>query len=67
MRTIKEKSVVKLAVYDNTFEAFNMLKDILHELVNDLNPGLQGMDHRIRGGGAARERYPPLQHAHECI
>ena len=48
MRTIKEKSVVKLAVYDNTFEAFNMLKDILHELVNDLNPGLQGMDHRIR-------------------
>ena len=46
--TLAQKSAVKMSVYDNTFETFNLLKEILHELVNDLNPHLQELDRRVR-------------------
>lgn len=46
--TLREKSLVKMAVYDHTFEAFNTVKEIIHEMVNDINPHLQGLDRRIR-------------------
>ncbi len=48
VQTLREKSELKMHVYDNTFEAFNEVKEILHELVNDLNPYLHGHDRRIR-------------------
>ncbi|PID90482.1 MAG: hypothetical protein CSA97_02650, partial [Bacteroidetes bacterium] len=48
VRTLQEKGKMKMQVYDHTFEAFNMVKEILHETVNDLNPFLKGMDRRIR-------------------
>lgn len=46
--TLTEKSIMKMAVYDNTFETFNMVKEILHEMVNDINPHLQGFDRRVK-------------------
>lgn len=46
--TMREKSLMKMQVYDNTFETFNEMKDILHELVNDLNPHLEHLDRRVR-------------------
>lgn len=48
VQTLREKGELKMRVYDNTFEAFNEVKEILHELVNDLNPYLHGHDRRIR-------------------
>ncbi|PIE84248.1 MAG: hypothetical protein CSA07_03190 [Bacteroidia bacterium] len=48
VRTLQDKGKMKMLVYDNTFEAFNLVKEILHETVNDLNPFLKGMDRRIR-------------------
>ncbi len=48
VETLVQKSTVKMAVYDHTFETFNMLKEILHELVNDLNPYLRELDRRVR-------------------
>ena len=46
--TLVQKSAMKMAVYDHTFETFNLLKEILHELVNDLNPYLRDQDRRVR-------------------
>ena len=48
VETLVQKSAVKMAVYDHTFETFNLLKEILHELVNDLNPYLRELDRRVR-------------------
>jgi len=48
VETLVQKSTVKMAVYDHTFETFNLLKEILHELVNDLNPYLREQDRRVR-------------------
>lgn len=46
--TLREKATMRVAVYDNTFETFNLVKEILHELVNDINPHLQQTDRRVR-------------------
>ena len=46
--TLKEKSVLKQKVYDNTLESFCTVKDILKTLAKDLNVNLIGVDTRIR-------------------
>ncbi|MDR0559994.1 MAG: hypothetical protein LBG92_07465 [Prevotellaceae bacterium] len=45
---LKEKSSIKQAVYDNTFETFSTLKDVLHELINEINEDVFGSDRRIK-------------------
>jgi hypothetical protein len=45
---LKEKSAIKQLVYDNTFEMFSVLKDALHELINDVNDDLINTDRRIK-------------------
>jgi hypothetical protein len=46
--TLKEKSVLKQKVYDNTLESFCIVKDILKNLSRDVNSNLTGVDTRIR-------------------
>lgn len=46
--TLVEKSVMKHKVYDNTFETFNMIKDVLHEMSNDLNGNLKTNEKRVK-------------------
>jgi hypothetical protein len=46
--TLKEKSVLKQKVYDNTLESFCIVKDILKSLSKDVNSNLTGVDTRIR-------------------
>jgi hypothetical protein len=46
--TLKEKSQLKQRVYDNTFESFCELKEVLKSLTRELNGSLAGTDQRIR-------------------
>jgi hypothetical protein len=46
--TLRDKSVLKERVYDNTSAAFIMVKDILKNLSKDINANLTGIDPRIR-------------------
>jgi hypothetical protein len=46
--TLKEKSVLKQKVYDNTLESFCIVKDILKNLAKEVNVNLVGVDTRIR-------------------
>ena len=46
--TLKSKSVLKARVFDNTAEAFNMVKEILKNLSREVNMNLAGIDPRIR-------------------
>jgi hypothetical protein len=46
--TLKEKSLLKQKVYDNTFESFCMVKEVLKSLSKEVNTGLSGIDSRIR-------------------
>ncbi len=46
--TLKEKSVLKQKVYDNTFSAFCLIKDILKNLSKDVNTNLVNVDPRIK-------------------
>jgi hypothetical protein len=46
--TLKEKAILKQKVYDNTFESFTELKDVLKNLSRDINTKLSGLDSRIR-------------------
>jgi hypothetical protein len=46
--TLKEKSLLKQRVYDNTFESFGVLKDVLRVMAKDVNTSLAGTDSRIR-------------------
>lgn len=46
--TLVEKAAMKQKVYDNTFETFNMIKDVLHEMSNDLNSNLKSNEKRIK-------------------
>jgi hypothetical protein len=45
---LKDKSVLKQKVYDNTFVSFCTVKDILKSLAKELTAGLSGVDSRIR-------------------
>ena len=46
--TLKNKSVLKTKVFDNTAEAFIMVKDILKNLSREVNLNLSDVDQRIR-------------------
>ena len=46
--TLKNKSVLKQKVFDNTAVAFMIVKDILKNLARDVNGNLSGIDQRIR-------------------
>jgi hypothetical protein len=46
--TLKEKSLLKQKVYDNTFESFCNIKDVLKGLSKDLNNNLGPTDPRIK-------------------
>jgi hypothetical protein len=46
--TLKNKSVLKQKVFDNTAEAFLMIKDILKNLSREVNGDLSGVDPRVR-------------------
>jgi hypothetical protein len=46
--TLKEKSVLKQKVFDNTLESFCIIKDVLKSLSKEVNTSLAGMDSRIR-------------------
>ena len=46
--TLKEKSLLKQKVYDNTFESFCTVKDVLRGLSKELNSSLAGIDPRIK-------------------
>jgi len=46
--TLKEKSLLKQKVYDNTFESFCTVKEVLKGLAKEINGNLGGTDPRIR-------------------
>ncbi|TAL67451.1 MAG: hypothetical protein EPN88_07485 [Bacteroidetes bacterium] len=46
--TLKEKSLLKQKVYDNTFESFCIVKDVLKSLSKEVNTNLCGLDSRVR-------------------
>jgi hypothetical protein len=46
--TLREKSLLKQKVYDNTFHSFGVLKEILKNLSKELNTNLTHIDPRIR-------------------
>ena len=46
--TLKEKSILKQKVYDNTFESFCIVKDVLKNLSKEINTNLGGTDSRVR-------------------
>jgi hypothetical protein len=46
--TLKQKSILKQKVYDNTLEWFNVIKDILKNLSKDVNISLGGIDTRVK-------------------
>jgi hypothetical protein len=46
--TLKEKSILKQKVFDNTFEAFINVKEVLRSLTKEINANIAGIDSRIR-------------------
>jgi hypothetical protein len=46
--TIKEKSLLKQKVFDNTLETFFVVKDVLKNLSKEVNSSLSGLDSRIK-------------------
>jgi hypothetical protein len=48
INTLKEKSILKQKVYDNTFHSFVIVKDILKGLSKELNVNISGIDQRIK-------------------
>lgn len=45
---LKEKSQLKQRVFDNTFESFCTIKDVLRNMGRDINSNLTGVDPRVR-------------------
>ena len=48
VNTLKEKSLLKQRVYDNTLHSFATVKDILKNLAKELNIDIAGADSRIK-------------------
>jgi len=46
--TLRDKSQLKQKVFDNTFESFCIVKEVLKSLSKDINNHLSGIDSRIR-------------------
>ncbi|MBN2523594.1 MAG: hypothetical protein JXB24_09990 [Bacteroidales bacterium] len=55
--TLKEKSVLKQRVYDNTLEWYNILKDVLNSFTKEVNITLGNIDPRIRMEYTDRSTY----------
>jgi hypothetical protein len=47
LNTLKEKSVMKQKVYDNTLSALNLTKQALYDISKDLNSRLKDIDRRV--------------------
>ena len=47
LKTLKEKSVMKQKVYDNTLAALNLNKQVLYEISKDFNIQLKDVDRRV--------------------
>lgn len=48
IESLKEKSILKQKVFDNTIESFSTIKDVLKKISKELNTSLTGIDSRIR-------------------
>ena len=48
IKTLKEKSVLKEKVFDNTQESFSNVKEILKTIAKDVNTNLGGIDSRVK-------------------
>ncbi|MDR3328864.1 MAG: hypothetical protein LBS63_01990 [Prevotellaceae bacterium] len=48
LQALKGKVQEKQCVYDNTFEVFQQVKEVLHEQANEMNEALQGVDKRVK-------------------
>jgi hypothetical protein len=48
INTLKEKSLLKQKVYDNTFQTFCVAKDVLKSMAKEINTHMSGADSRIR-------------------
>jgi hypothetical protein len=46
--TIREKSILKEKVYDNTLSAFGLVKEILKDISREINSDLDGIDPRVK-------------------
>ncbi|HNW56438.1 MAG TPA: hypothetical protein PLR88_09340 [Bacteroidales bacterium] len=46
--TLKDKSLLKQRVYENTYESFCDVKDVLRNLSKEINSNLTGLDSRIK-------------------
>jgi hypothetical protein len=46
--TLKDKSLLKQKVFDNTLEAFCVVKDVLKSMSKEINLSLSGLDSRIK-------------------
>jgi hypothetical protein len=46
--TLKDKSLLKQKVFDNTLEAFCVVKDVLKSMSKEINTSLSGLDSRIK-------------------
>lgn len=55
--TLKEKSLLKQKVYDNTLEAFSSIKDVLKTMSKEVNSNLEGFDSRIKLEYADRSNF----------
>jgi len=55
--TLREKSLLKQKVYDNTFQAFTIAKDVLKSMSKEINSNLSGTDSRIRLEYADRSNF----------
>ncbi len=47
LQVLKEKSLIKQKVFDNTLNAFDIIKLVLHEFQREFNDRLDGLDQRI--------------------
>jgi hypothetical protein len=47
LKTLKEKSVMKQKVYDNTIAALNLTKQVLYDICKDFNVQLKDIDRRV--------------------
>ena len=48
LQILKQKSIVKQKIFDNTQDVFNVLKTVLRDTAKDFNSGLSGFDPRIQ-------------------
>ncbi len=57
INTLREKSILKQKVYDNTFQSFCIVKDLLKVLAKEINISLAGSDSRIKLEYADRSNF----------